>query len=144
MNGMKLGPKERLENLRRLAEKSTGIRPTAAAMIEALVGQITASLKVTPAMVQHLAHEQAQQDLINSCVRWAMRTMGPHAPYGQAYQVYCERVQGLNIEPLSLKTFKNRALNVYGEDVTLPASNLSPSQSTSVAMAQVFSLEAAE
>jgi len=122
---LRLGPLERLESLRRLAERATGIRPTAAAMIAALAEQVTVAWNVTPKMVDHLAHEAAQQELINGCVRWSMRTLGAQASYGEAFKVYRDQAKARGLEPVSLKTFKNRALDSYGEAVEL-ASNIVP------------------
>jgi hypothetical protein len=121
----RLGPLEKLESLRRWAEKATGTRPSAAQSIQALADLVVGRISVTPAMVEHLATQFAQQDLINGCVKWSMRTQGREAPYGEAYKVYLDHARQRGLKLVSLKTFKNRALAAYGEDVAL-ATNIIP------------------
>jgi hypothetical protein len=121
----RLGPLEKLESLRRWAEKATGTRPSAAQSIQALADLVVGRISVTPAMVEHLTREATQQELINGCVRWSMRTQGPQSSYGEAYKVYLDHAHQRGLKILSLKTFKNRALDAYGEDVSL-ATNIVP------------------
>ena len=116
---VRLGPLARLENLRLWAEKATGIRPTADAAIRALAVQSIG--RISPLMIDHLARQYAQQSLINGCVEYTMQTMGPQSPYSVAYTFYLDHARLRGLKPISLKTFKNRALARYGEDVVAPA-----------------------
>jgi len=116
----RLGPLQTLELLRGFVERATGIKPTPGAAIQALVDTPGWRIPVSPSKVEHLYRENAQQELINGCVRWSMRTLGPQASYTEAFKVYLDHAKKRELKPLSLKTFKNRALDAYGEDVIAP------------------------
>ena len=123
---LRLGPLQKLEGLRRIFTEVSGgdIKPQS--IILALGHQVSVPIRITTAMVDHLSRELAQQELINASIRWAMRTIGPEASYSEGYKVYMDHARERGLSPVSLKTFKNRALSEYGSNIAYDAPNIVP------------------
>lgn len=123
---LRLGPLQKLEGLRRIFTEVSGAEVKPQSIIMALGHQVSVPLRITTAMVEHLSRELAQQELINASIRWGMRTIGPEASYSEAYKVYMDHARDRGLEPVALKTFKNRALSEYGANVAYDAPNIAP------------------
>lgn len=111
---MSLGPIQRINLLQALVSRAAGEKIPVAKLIE-LVQAFDGLPRISSCAAAKLGYELRHQELINAVVRFVMR-MTPGASYTEAYALYREQAPQHGVDRLvSLKRFKNRALDSYGE-----------------------------